>query len=85
MSVRPAPQHAPAELAVVGCDDASGIAAFAVPSKPDAARTNSPALDTLTGATSCDCKGIVKVSGLPRGRVDMRYSAHEKGRQRPQL
>ncbi len=57
MSTRTAPQHTPAELTFLGCDDTTGIAAFTVRSLHDAARTNTPAIDTLTGETYCDCRG----------------------------
>lgn len=56
MSTLTAPLHHPAELALHGCDDHSGIVALVAPSKHDADRINTVALDTANGATHCDCK-----------------------------
>ncbi len=56
MSVLTAPHHSPAELALHGCDDRSGIVALVAPSKHDADRINTVALDTTDGATHCDCR-----------------------------
>lgn len=57
MSTLTAPLHTPAELSFHGCDDHTGIVAFVAPSEHDAARVNTTALDTLTGAIHCDCRG----------------------------
>ncbi len=57
MTARTAPLHRSAELALHGCDDHSGIVAFLAASAHDAARVNTVALDTTTGATLCDCRG----------------------------
>ena len=57
MSARTAPLHTPAELALHGCDDHSGIVALIVASQHDAARVNTVALDTTDDTTHCDCRG----------------------------
>ena len=57
MSARTAPLHRPAELALIGCEDRTGIAVFQAASAHDAARVNTTALDTITGQILCDCKG----------------------------
>ncbi len=57
MSLRTAPLHRPAELALLGCDDHSGIVALIAPSKHDATRVNTVALDTTDDTTHCDCQG----------------------------
>ncbi|HEY8601064.1 MAG TPA: hypothetical protein VIL85_21705 [Thermomicrobiales bacterium] len=57
MSVATKPLHSPAELTLIGCDDRTGIADFQSDSEHDAARINTTALDTTTGAILCDCKG----------------------------
>ncbi len=57
MSARTAPQHTASELAFLGCDDTTGIVAFIARSRHDAGRANTVSLDTVTGATFCDCKG----------------------------
>ena len=56
MSTATAARHTPAELTFVGADDLTGIAVFQAASAHDAARVNTTALDTTTGATLCDCK-----------------------------
>lgn len=56
MSARAAPLHNPAELDFIGCDDRTGIVVFQSASGHDAARVNTTALDTGTGAIICDCK-----------------------------
>ncbi len=56
MSLRTAPLHRPAELALLGCDDHSGIVALIAPSRHDAHRINTVALDTTDGTTHCDCR-----------------------------
>jgi len=57
MSTATAALHSPAELALIGCDDITGIVEFATSSKHDAARVNVVSLDTATGETICDCRG----------------------------
>ncbi len=56
MSTLTAPLHSPAELALLGCDDHSGIVALIAPSQHDATRVNTVALDTTNDTTHCDCK-----------------------------
>jgi hypothetical protein len=56
MSARTAPLHSPAELAFVAADETTGIVTFAAPSKSHPATPNTTSLDTLTGATFCDCR-----------------------------
>jgi len=48
--------HRPAELTFIGCDEATGIVVFQSTSAHDAARVNTTALDTGTGAIICDCR-----------------------------
>jgi len=56
MSLRTALDHSPAELALHGCDDHSGIVVLIAPSRHDAHRINTVALDTTDGTTHCDCR-----------------------------
>ena len=48
--------HRPAELALIGCDDRTGIVVFQAASAHDAHRVNTTALDTTTGQILCDCR-----------------------------
>lgn len=57
MSAKTAARHSTAELTFIGCDDQTGIVVFQSPSTHDANRVNTTALDTITGAIICDCKG----------------------------
>jgi hypothetical protein len=57
MSQRTAPLHSPSELTLIGCDDRTNIAVFQAPSAHDPSRVNTVALDLITGAILCDCKG----------------------------
>lgn len=57
MSARTAPRHTPSELALLGCDETTGIVAFVARSRHDAGRVNTVSLDTTNGAIFCDCKG----------------------------
>ncbi len=56
MSIRTAPLHSPTGLTLIGGDEATGIVVFQSASEHDAARVNTTALDTVTGAIICDCK-----------------------------
>ncbi len=57
MTAATAAQHTPSELALVSCDDLTGIVEFAARSRHDATRVNTVGLDTTTGEILCDCQG----------------------------
>ncbi len=57
MSTATARLHGPAELTLLGCDDRTNIAVFQAASAHDARRTNTCALDLVTGKLLCDCRG----------------------------
>jgi hypothetical protein len=55
--------HCPTELAFVDANEIENIVHFAAPSKTTTGKTNTVALDVLTGATHCSCRAAE--CGLP--------------------
>src|SRR3954454_7758529 len=57
MSARTLTLHHHRELRFVAADDTTGIVTFAADSASKPGHVNIVGLDTITGATCCDCKG----------------------------